>query len=176
MEHDENEGHTVSTGDSLFKNTVVFHPEDTRSYLFSIEPKDTRFKVDKYESYGLGQLELRWQNYFGDPGLLKIGPFKSVADQRPRNDIDLEVVPEQDRSLNLEEPKQVLFRLHNLSLNNMKISLSTKEVDQGNIQICGISTPNLGQIKPHSHVDFCLELFPKSCGVNSVSGLKVKDS
>jgi len=42
--------------------------------------KDQSFKVNKFEQHHLGQLEIRWFNYLGDSGLLKIGPFKSSAD------------------------------------------------------------------------------------------------
>jgi len=76
----------------------------------------------------------------------------------------------------LEEPKSVKFRLHNLSPAAMKISLSVKEKEVGDLMICGISKYNLGKMEPQTSVDFTLDLFPKSCGVHPVSGLLIKDS
>jgi hypothetical protein len=39
---------------------------------------------------------LRWVNYFGDPGLLKIGPFKSAGEASIKGgskfEIDLDVI------------------------------------------------------------------------------------
>jgi hypothetical protein len=41
--------------------------------------------------------------------------------------------------LKLEEPKSIMFRLFNLSPSMMKITLSVKEKEVGDILICGIS-------------------------------------
>jgi hypothetical protein len=58
----------------------------------------------------------------------------------------------------------------------MRISLSVKEKEVGDLLICGISSYNLGRLEPQTSVDFSLDLFPKSCGVHPVSGLLIKDS
>ena len=62
--------------------------------------KDASLKVNKFEQHHLGQLEIRWVNYLGDPGLLKIGPFKSNGEGAGKGagasakfEIDLDVVP-----------------------------------------------------------------------------------
>ena len=115
---------------------------------------DPALKVNKFEQHHLGQLEIRWFNYLGDSGLLKIGPFKSAGEgqapgKAPRFEIDLDVIatPE-EQLLRLEEPKSVRFRLHNLSPSPMKISLSVKEKEVGDLLICGISKYNLGKMDP----------------------------
>ena len=77
-------------------------------------------------------------NYFGDPGLLKIGPFKSNMEQKTKFEIDLDVISE-DQVLKLEEPKTIAFRLYNLSLSVMNIQLSVKEKEVSDLLICGIS-------------------------------------
>ena len=77
-------------------------------------------------------------NYFGDSGLLKIGPFKSNVEQKSKFEIDLDVISE-DQILKLEEPKSIMFRLFNLSPNIMKIQLSVKEKEVSDLLICGIS-------------------------------------
>ena len=136
-------------------------------------------KINKFEQHHLGQLEIRWVNYFGDPGLLKIGPFKSSGEGHKsgaRSEIDLDVIasPEEQR-LRLEEPKTIKFRLHNLSNAPMKIVLSVKEKEVGDLLICGISKYSLGKLEPQTATEFGLDLFPKSCGVHPVSGLLIKD-
>jgi hypothetical protein len=65
---------------SLFEDAIVFNPNEIRQYLFMINNKDSSIKINKFEQHHLGQLEIRWVNYLGDPGLLKIGPFKSVGE------------------------------------------------------------------------------------------------
>jgi len=70
-------------------------PKEVRSYVFLIKPKDPSIKLNKYETVNLGQLELRWLNYFGDPGVMKVGPFTSKLDmQRTQFEFDLEVISE----------------------------------------------------------------------------------
>ena len=69
---------------------------------------------------------------------MKIGPFKSNFEQKAKFEIDIDVISE-DQILKLEEPKQIMFRLYNLSPSAMKISLSVKERDVGDLLICGIS-------------------------------------
>ena len=64
-----------TTGKSVFSETTDMLPGDTRSYLFLISPREKDLKLNKYETLNLGQLELRWLNYFGDPGVMKVGPF-----------------------------------------------------------------------------------------------------
>lgn len=123
---------------SIFGESVVFNPGEIRQYLFIIQNKDPSFKINKFETHVLGQLELRWVNYFGDPGLLKIGPFKSNMEQKGKFEIDLDVVS-QDQILKLEQPKSIVFRLYNLSNAVMKIQLSVKEKEVGDLLICGIS-------------------------------------
>ena len=57
----------------------------------------------------------------------------------------------------------------------MKIILSVKEKEVGDLLICGISKYGLGKLEPQASVDFGLDLFPKSCGVHPVSGLLIRD-
>eukprot|EP00347_Sterkiella_histriomuscorum_P011398 403372611 len=159
---------------SVFGESVVFNPGEIRQYLFIIQHKDPAYKINKFEMHQLGQLELRWVNYLGDPGLLKIGPFKSNVEQKTKFEIDLDVVS-QDQILKLEQPKSIMFRLYNLSNSVMKIQLSVKEKEVGDLLICGISKYNLGRLEPQASVDFSLDLFPKSCGVHPVCGLLIKD-
>jgi hypothetical protein len=59
-------------------------------------------------------------NYFGDPGILKIGPFKSNIEQKGKFEIDLDVISD-NQVLKLEEPKSIMIRLYNLSSAPMKI-------------------------------------------------------
>ena len=139
--------------ESIFKDAIVFNPNEVRQYLFLVQPKEVSLKLSKFEQHHLGQLELRWVNYFGDPGLLKIGPFKSAGEASIKGgskfEIDLDVIASaEDQRLKLEEPKNVKFRLHNLSPNPMRISLSVKEKEVGDLLICGISSYNLGRLEP----------------------------
>lgn len=172
---------------SIFQDSIVFNPSEVRQYLFLVAHATghSAAKINKFESHHLGQLEIRWVNYLGDPGLLKIGPFKSTGEglvkgggpAAPRYEVDLDVIASpEEQLLRLEEPKTVKFRLHNMSQAPMKILLSVREKEVGDLLICGISKYSLGRLEPQATVDFSLDLFPKSCGVHPVSGLLIKDT
>ena len=60
---------------SIFQDTICFHPEDIRAYMYLIRPVDENYKLDNTVSHELGYISIYWKNYFGDPGVLKIGPF-----------------------------------------------------------------------------------------------------
>lgn len=77
---DINQGDATGMNPSLFENSIVFNPNEIRQYLFVLSYSDQTFKINKFEQHHLGQLEIRWFNYLGDSGLLKIGPFKSSGE------------------------------------------------------------------------------------------------
>ena len=52
-------------------------PKEIRSLVFIIEPiNPSKQYLTKYKEYTLGQMELKWNNSFGDPGFMQVGPFK----------------------------------------------------------------------------------------------------
>jgi len=57
----------------------------------------------------------------------------------------------------------------------MKIQLSVREKEAGDLLICGISRYNMGKVDAGEAREFALDLFPKRCGVQPVSGLLIKD-
>ena len=63
----------------------------------------------------------------GDPGNLKVGPFKHSADTVTKFEIEINQLRDQKMELSLEEPQDMVFRLYNLSVNTMILSLSVQE-------------------------------------------------
>ena len=45
-------------------------PKEIRSLVFIIEPVNNKILITKYKEYTLGQMELKWNNSFGDPGFM----------------------------------------------------------------------------------------------------------
>jgi hypothetical protein len=62
-------------------------------------PINPEVKLNKFEVLNLGQLEIKWSNFFGDPGILKIGPFKTTIEQNILVEIDIQVINKEDLSL-----------------------------------------------------------------------------
>ena len=76
-------------------------PDDVRSYLFCLRPKDVNFKLDPYKDLNLGSLVIIWRNYFGDAGQLELSPINAKA--KPK-ECDLELTPLNHEVLKFEQP------------------------------------------------------------------------
>lgn len=57
----------------------------------------------------------------------------------------------------------------------MKLQLQIIEKIQGDILICGCYPQILGKLEAFTSIDFQLEVFPITCGVASLSGLRIID-
>ena len=75
--------------ETLFNNCGVFNTDEVRSFIFILTPKLTNKTINRYASEKLGQLEIKWFNYFGDAGYLTVGPFKYTADNISKFEIDI---------------------------------------------------------------------------------------
>ena len=64
----------------MHDSSVVFNPYEIRSFIYILTPKQSNVKINKFKTEQLGQLEIKWHNYLGDPGILKVGPFKYSLD------------------------------------------------------------------------------------------------
>ena len=135
----------------MFDKTVVFSSGELRSYLFLISAADGR-KLDSNIEITLGTLCLDWKNYFGDPGSLKVGPFKTLAKQ-PHQLVDLEIECVTPMVLVLETPSLCRFRIHNLSEKTMLLSVDLIESAQTDCLITEIEPAMLGRLNPHSSVE-----------------------
>lgn len=72
----------------LFDKSAVFNTDEIRSFLFILMPK-MGHKLNRFKSEKFGQLEIKWCNYFGDPGSLKVGPFKYSADTQSQFEVEI---------------------------------------------------------------------------------------
>jgi hypothetical protein len=77
----------------------------------------------------------------------------------------------------LEEPKNVKFKIYNMSIGNMNLKLDFKEAKECDVKILSIEngSENLGYIKPGDHKEFILRLFALKCGLVPISGLIIRE-
>jgi hypothetical protein len=77
----------------------------------------------------------------------------------------------------LEEPKNVAFKLFNMSVGNMNLKLDFKEATASDVKILSIEngTESLGYIKPGECKEFTLRLFALKCGLLPINGLVIKE-
>uniref|UniRef100_A0A7S3FUT1 Trafficking protein particle complex subunit 13 C-terminal domain-containing protein n=1 Tax=Strombidium rassoulzadegani TaxID=1082188 RepID=A0A7S3FUT1_9SPIT len=161
----------------MFEQSVVFDRDETRSFIFIIEPRDSSLKINKFKTEQLGQLVIKWFNYFGDPGILKVSPFKYGIDSNSKFLVEIQQVQEeQDLVLKLEVPQDMRFKIFNLSPQNMNLRLDVWDQEQYDVKILSVEEGGeLGYLKPNESKEFTLRLFALKCGVSSLSGLLVRD-
>lgn len=126
--------------EGLFDNSVVFNPDEIRSFIYIFRPKNGE-QINKFTSEKLGMLEIKWCNYLGDPGELKVGPFKHSFDNQQGNnfELDIEQCRDQDMELKLEEPQDMRFKIQNLSERPMDLVVHLIDrFDNSKDQICVI--------------------------------------
>lgn len=80
-------------------------------------------------------------------------------------------------ALILEEPKNIQFKIYNLSQSPMTLKLEFKETQDSFIKILSIEdgTDALGVIQPNMAKNFVLRLFATKCGLVPISGLIIRE-
>ena len=157
---------------------MVFNTDEIRSFIYILTPKDPKYKINKFQTEILGQLEIKWFNYLGDPGNLKVGPFRHSGDTMTKFEIEITQLRNQKMELALEVPQLMSFKIYNLSSNQMKLELGVQESEQNDIFIQGFEdgTENIGTLLPMEYREFTLKLFALKCGILPLCGLIIKDA
>ena len=129
--------------EGLFDDTVCFHQDEVRQYLYLLKPIKEHFRIDNSREHKLGVVNMTWRNYMGDQGMLELEQVKSstgASQQRTEvksKEIEIELV--EPAKLVLEKPQKIKFKLHNLTKNYMRLQLSIVQDSskQGDVLICG---------------------------------------
>ena len=112
--------------EGIFDSTSVFNTDEIRSFIYILTPKKDNI-INRFQSEKLGQLEIKWVNYLGDAGYLKVGPLKYTADNTNSFEIEVSQCRDQSMELELEEPQDMRFRVQNLSKSQMNLSIVLQE-------------------------------------------------
>ena len=106
--------------------------------MFLIKTIDENYRMNTSESFELGWISFAWRNYFGDPGLFKMGAFKTQSELLPvkdpsgkliqpapvaKKEIEVHLLHKDKVTLELEKPQKVMFRLHNKTQRQMKLEI-----------------------------------------------------
>ena len=99
----------VDINENVYNKSVVFHPDEIRSFIFILVPKlnpdnGQPYKINKFKSDTLGNLQIKWFNSMGDPGICTVGPFKYSGDTISKFEIEISQMKNQRMELTLEEP------------------------------------------------------------------------
>ena len=139
--------------------------------MFILTPSKQQ-DINKNEGQSVGVLDIKWQNYLGDLGSIRVGPFK-YGEPKVKYDISIEIV-DKNNKLILEEPGMITCKLGNLSKRVLNILLDVGN-DNQSLPISGLSRYNLGHLAPGVTQEFEVFVFPKDCGIHNLRGIKAKD-
>jgi len=89
--------------EGIFDTAAVFNTDEIRSFVYILTPIRGH-TINRCHTEKLGQLEIKWVNYMGDPGFLKVGPLKFTAESATQFEIDIVQCRDQKMELDLEEP------------------------------------------------------------------------
>jgi hypothetical protein len=120
----------------------------------------------------LGKVEIKWTNYFGEPGSIVYGPLLYMAERGSELEVLVTNPPEK---LTVEEPVWIECSLANRSNRPVNISLASDPA-LSNIAIHGLSIFNLGDINPNYQIKFNILIFPQFPGVQRLGGISAFDS
>lgn len=137
-----------------------------------LSPKLDGFQIKKNEKVGIGTVEIRWQNMFGDIGVIMFGPF--IYMEETDKDLEFHLEQEQQKMV-LEEPVWVKVSLMNCTNKKMKLELDLDAERAQNIAIHGFSRYSLKKVEAGDKAYFSILIFPQHTGIHTLSGIVVKD-
>ena len=149
----------------------VMKKKEKRSFVYILTPRDESNAIKKNEETEIGKVEIRWQNSFGDVGILIFGKFKYMEEQVQ----NIEFLTEKTPRLTIEEPKWVDVYIMNWTDKIQKFELEIDKDVKQNITIHGLSRYALKKLPPGEKSKFKVLLFPQYLGVHKLNGLIAKD-
>jgi hypothetical protein len=149
----------------------IMKKKEKRSFVYVLTPKGDSYVIKKNEKVGIGKVEIRWQNGFGDLGVLIFGPFIYMEETGR----DIEFIYEKSTKLTIEEPKWVEMYIMNCTNRMLKFDLEIDNEAKHNITIHGLSRYVLKKLGPGDKSKFKVLLFPQYLGIHRLNGLIAKD-
>lgn len=86
--------------------------------MFHLKPTTATVKPTSMEGQNLGRLDIKWLNYFGDPGHLKLPDIRSAYKK-----LEIEIQPVHPIHLVMECSSPVTFRIHNNGRRNVSLHI-----------------------------------------------------
>ena len=139
--------------------------------MYILSPKNNSYTIKKNEKIGIGKVEIRWQNTFGDLGITVFGPFIYMEETGH----DIEFIYDKSTKLTIEEPKWIDLYIMNCTNRSLKFDLDIDMDAKHNITIHGLSKYSLKTLLPGEKSKFKVLLFPQYLGIHKLAGLIIKD-
>ncbi|XP_008485310.1 trafficking protein particle complex subunit 13 isoform X2 [Diaphorina citri] len=155
-------------GQSVFGKINSIPQNASRQYLYSLSPNPTAANVT---ATSLGNLNFVWRSEMGEKGRIQTSdlhkPFTEVPDLRL-------CVQELPNLVYIDEPFQFKIKLTNTSFKPMDLSLYLENLLS--MSWIGVSGRKIGTLESKSEIILALSLVPLMTGLQTISGIRIKDS
>ncbi|CAG8544498.1 2446_t:CDS:1 [Acaulospora morrowiae] len=158
--------------ESIFGNNSFLNPQDIRQYLYMLIPKpDVNDRLGRTTN-ALGKLDIVWRSHLGETGRLQTSQLTRKPSSLDEIDFSVKSIPS---LIQLEVPFKLGCRIRNRTTATLRVVISAIKNKMGSVLLSGSSSKILGELEPDGTIDFELEFFPLSPGLQRVGGLKVAD-
>ncbi|CAI2176110.1 15239_t:CDS:1 [Funneliformis geosporum] len=158
--------------ESIFGKDSYLNPQDIRQYLYMLTPKpEVEDKLGRTTNV-LGKLDIVWRSSHGETGRLQTSQLTRRPPALDEIELSVTSVPP---LIELEVPFKLGCRIRNRTSSTLKVVITAVKTKMGSVLLSGPSVTNLGELSSDSFVEFYLEFFPLSPGLQRVGGLKVTD-
>lgn len=165
-----------SNNQSVFGSVNCLNYSDSRQYLFCMTPKPEIRDNTKFLKgvTGIGKLDIIWRTAMGERGRLQTSQLERMAPGYGDVRLTVEAIPS---IVALEEPFSIVLKVLNSCERTMDLMLSFDGHQSGRPLLWeGVSGRQLGKIQPHSSIDVSLRAIPLCTGLQSISGLRLRDT
>ncbi|CAG8478384.1 3780_t:CDS:1 [Racocetra persica] len=158
--------------ESIFGNNSYLNPHDIRQYLYMLTPKFGIEDRIARTSNALGKLDIVWRSNLGETGRLQTSQLSRKSPVLDDIELSVTTIPP---LIQLEIPFKLGCRIRNRTTSTFKILISAIKNKMGSVLLSGPSSEMLGELVPDGTIDFSLDFFPLSPGLQRVGGLKISD-
>lgn len=158
--------------ESIFGKNSYLNPQDIRQYLYMLMPKPEIDNKLARTTNALGKLEIVWRSNYGETGRLQTSQLIRKSPILDEIEFSVTSIPS---LIELEVPFKLGCRIRNRTTTTLKITITAVKSKMGSVLLSGSSTNYLGELASDAFVEFSLEFFPLSPGLQKVGGLKVVD-
>ncbi|CCD68177.1 putative trafficking protein particle complex subunit 13 homolog [Caenorhabditis elegans] len=151
----------------------LLKPKDIRQFLFCLTPADVHNTLGYKDLTSIGKLDMSWRTSMGEKGRLQTSALQRIAPGYGDVRLSVEKTP---ACVDVQKPFEVSCRLYNCSERALDLQLRLEQPSNRHLVFCSPSGVSLGQLPPSQHVDFSLNVFPVTVGIQSISGIRITDT
>lgn len=158
-------------GESVFGDSRMIGPSDTRQYLYLLTPKIPS-DLETRTTPNLGKLDIGWNSSMGQSGKLQTSQLTRRVPQVSPFEISVVAIS----LINVETPFTIRLRLRNNLEESLNLKVQGVKSKMSHILIYGSNEINVGEIGGRGHIDFDMKFFALLPGTHKITGINIVES